>query len=96
MFVQVVHNIADRGSWAERLEDFEKQGPPTQFTLHSSGTSIDHTKAFCLWEAESVDALSAFLDGATAGAAQNVYYALDETAPGTTLPRTAGAQAAFK
>lgn len=87
MFVQVIHNISDKSAWSQRLADFEKQGPPAQLTLHCSGTSSDHTKAFCLWEAQSVEALSSFLDEATAGAAQNTYYTLDEKAPATLLPR---------
>lgn len=87
MFVQVIHNITDNGAWAQCLADFEKQEPPAGFTLHSSGTSGDRATAFCLWEAPSVDALSAILDGATAGAAKNTYYAIDEKAPGTRLPR---------
>lgn len=88
MFVQVIHNIADKSIWAERLVEFEKQGPPAEFTLHSSVTSNDRTKAFCLWEAQSVDTLSSFLDKATAGAAENVYYTIDDKAPATRLPRS--------
>ncbi len=92
MFVQVVHDIRDKGAWAQRAGDFAKQEPPPQFTLHSSGTATDGTKAFCLWEAQSVEALSAFLDPATVGAAQNIYYAIDEHAPATSLPRAAAAR----
>jgi hypothetical protein len=88
MFVQVIHNISDKSVWTKRLADFEKQSPPTEFTLHCSGTSSDGTKAFCLWEAPSLQALSTFLDEATTGAAQNVYYTLDEKAPATRLPRS--------
>lgn len=87
MFVQVIHNITDKTVWAQRTADFEKQEPPNGFTLHCSGTSSDHTKAFCLWEVPTVEALSSFLDSATAGAAQNIYYAIDENAPVTRLPR---------
>jgi hypothetical protein len=86
MFVQVIHNISDKSVWGKRLADFEKQAPPPEFTLHCSGTSTDGTRAFCLWEAPSREALSSFLDEATAGAAQNVYYTLDEKAPATRLP----------
>ena len=88
MFIQVVHNIGDKDAWAQRLASVEKQGLPTDFTLHSTVTSKDRTTAFCLWEAQSVDALSAFLNDATAGAAQNTYYAIDETAPATSLPQS--------
>jgi hypothetical protein len=92
MFVQVIHNITDKTIWAQRAADFEKQGLPNEFTLHCSATSTDRTKAFCLWEAQSVEALSSFLDSATAGAAQNIYYAIDENAPVTYLPRSAVAR----
>ena len=88
MFVQVVHNITDKTVWVQRTADFEKQVLPKEFTLHCSATSTDRTKAFCLWEAQSVEALASFLDNATAGAAQNIYYAIDENAPVTHLPRS--------
>ena len=88
MFIQVIHNITDKSLWTKRLADFEKQGPPPDFTLHCSGTSTDHTKAFCLWEARSVEALQPMLDAATNGAAQNTYYTLDEKVPATRLPRS--------
>ena len=88
MFVQVIHNITDKAAWAERTADFEKQGLPNDFTLHSSGTSTDLATAFCLWEVPSAEALKPLLDSATAGAAQNIYYAIDENAPATHLPRS--------
>ena len=89
MFVQVIHTITDKDAWAQRAADFEKQPLPNDFTLHSSVTATDRTKAFCLWETQSVDALSSILDGATTGAAQNTYYAIDERAPATRVPRSA-------
>lgn len=92
MFVQVIHDITDKGAWVQRLAEFAKEGAPSELTLHSSATSTDGTKAFCLWEVQSVDALSGFLDRATAGAAQNIYYAIDENAPATSLPRSTAAR----
>lgn len=92
MFIQAIHNITDTSLWTKRLADFEKQEPSPNFTLHCSGTSTDHAKAFCLWEAESVNALSTILDQATVGAAQNIYYTLDEKAPATRLPGSAVAR----
>lgn len=88
MFIEVVHTISDKSVWTKRLADFEGQGPPSALTLHYSGTSSDGTKAFCLWEAQSAEALSTFLDEATVGAAQNTYYVIDEKAPATRLPRS--------
>lgn len=92
MFIQVIHDITDKSVWTNRLADFEKQGPPPEMTLHCSGTSSDGTKAFCLWEVPSREALSSFLDEATLGAARNTYYTLDEKAPATHLPRSAVAR----
>lgn len=88
MFIEVVHTISDKSVWTERLAEFERQGAPPRLTLHYSGTANDGTKAFCLWEAPSVEAVSSFLDDATAGAAQNSYYTIDENAPATRLPRS--------
>ncbi len=87
MFVQVVHEILDQDAWNKLASQWE--GPPPGSKLHTSLTTQDHSKAFCLWEVESVDALSTALDSQTNGILKNTYYAVDEKAPLTSLPREA-------
>jgi hypothetical protein len=90
MFVQVAHDVLDRDAW-DKLSS-EWQGPPPGFKLLTSVTTQDRSKAFCLWEAESVAALSSALDAATKGILKNTYYAIDENAPLTNLPHVATAK----
>ena len=40
--------------------------------------SEEKDEAVCLWEADSVDALSGYLDPASAGIAENTYYVVDQ------------------
>jgi hypothetical protein len=87
MFVQVAHDVLDRDAW-EKLSS-EWQGPPPGFKLLTSVTTRDHSKLFCLWEAESVAALSNVLDAATKDVLKNTYYAIDENAQLTHLPQVA-------
>ncbi len=89
MFVQVAHDVLDRTAW-EKLSS-EWQGPPAGLKLLTSVTAQDHSKVFCLWEVESVAALSSVLDEATKGVLKNAYYAIDENVPLTILPQAAAA-----
>ncbi len=87
MFVQVVHDVLDRDAWKKLSSEWA--GPPPGAKLHTSVTTMDHAKAYCLWEVESVDALSQVLDAQTKGILKNTYHAIDENAPLTNLPREA-------
>jgi len=87
MFVQVAHDVLDRDAWEKLAAEWT--GPPAGFKLHTSLTTQDHSKIFCLWEVESVGALSEILDAQTKGVLKNTYYAIDQNAPLTSLPREA-------
>ena len=90
MFIQVVHEVLDVPAWNKLVTEFQEQGgPPPGLTLHTSVTAQDGSKLFCLWEADSVDAVSALLDPLTQGVLRNTYYAIDASKPGTNLPQTA-------
>ncbi len=84
MFVQVAHDVLDQDAWKKLSSQW--QGPPPGFKLHTSVTTQDHSKLFCLWEVASVDALSTILDEQTKGILKNTYYAIDDKAPQTSLP----------
>ena len=87
MFVQVTHDVLDRGAWEKVTSEW--QGPPPGLKLHTSVTTQDGSKIFCLWEVESVAALSNALDEMSTGILKNTYYPIDEKAPLTELPREA-------
>jgi len=87
MFVQVAHDVLDRDAWKKLSSEWE--GPPPGFKIHTSVTTQDQSKIFCLWEVESVDALSEILDAQTRGILKNAYFAIDEKAPLTILPHEA-------
>lgn len=87
MFVQVAHDVLDANAWKKMSSEW--QGPPPGFKIHTSVTTKDHSKIFCLWEVPSVDALSQALDAQTKGVLKNTYYVIDEKAPLTSLPREA-------
>ena len=83
MYVGVVHTITNKSAWAEKLVEFEQMSPPDGYANPISYIGADTDYAFCLWEAPSVDALQPMLDGLTAGAATNMYFAVDPQAFGT-------------
>lgn len=54
--------------------------------------SQDHSRATCLWEADSIDTVRTYLEPYSAGVCENTYYEIDEqTAFG--LPEKAPASA---
>ncbi|HEV3154532.1 MAG TPA: hypothetical protein VGZ02_12060 [Candidatus Baltobacteraceae bacterium] len=90
MFVQVEHDVLDRDGWKKLSSEWS--GPPPGYTLLSSVTTKDHAKMFCLWEVDSVEALSTVLDAQTKSVLKNTYFAIDDKAPLTTLPHEAVAR----
>jgi hypothetical protein len=50
---------------------------PSGINLLQFLPSISKDRAFCLWEAKSVDALKGFLESLTAKSSRNTYYAVD-------------------
>jgi hypothetical protein len=72
MFVLVHHNVTDAESFWHRnqqaLEDL-----PSELTLHHCLAAQDGTRATCLWEAPSVDAVRSLLEPLHSGVAVNEY-----------------------
>ena len=92
MFIQVVHEVLDVPGWNNLAKQFQDQGgPPPHLTLHTSVTTKDRSNVFCLWEADSVEAVSSFLDPMTEGVLRNTYYSIDTSVPATSLPHAVAA-----
>ena len=93
MHVVVEHTIIDRERFlAADAAEIAQGGPPgvrgQQFFPDRDGSF-----AVCLWETDSVDSLREYLDPATAGAAENTYFEVDEDrAMGLPASAAAGAQ----
>ncbi len=90
MHVVAQHRIVDRERFLSMdPKDVAMGGPPGVRAL-TFYASRDHTAVICLWEAPSVEAVRAYLDPATAGVAENSYFAVDEA---TAIGLPAGAPA---
>jgi hypothetical protein len=84
MYVSVHHDIRDSQKWDQitsKMTTAVEQGKVPQGLkglMYLPG--IDGRKAFCLWEANSVEALRSFLDREIGSAATNQYFQIDATA----------------
>jgi hypothetical protein len=82
MYVSVHHMITDAQKWDQATKNMMammEQGRIPQGLkglMYLPGT--DGCRADCVWDAHSVDALKAFLDRATTGAARNEYIPINE------------------
>jgi hypothetical protein len=83
MYVGVLHTITNKSAWAEKLTEFSKSSPPDGYVNPVTYIGAKTDYAFCLWDAPSVEALQPMLDELTAGAATNMFFAVDPEAFGT-------------
>lgn len=76
MFVAIRHEIDDYEGFEARAESIPENTPPTML-VHQFFPAQDTPEAFCLWEAEDLGALTAFLDGALEGVSTQEYHPVD-------------------
>ncbi|MBR9989488.1 MAG: hypothetical protein KFH98_07020 [Gemmatimonadetes bacterium] len=85
MFVLVHHDVKQpEAFWARSQEALGNL--PRELTLHHCLAAQDGTRATCLWEAASPEAVSAFLDPLHDGVADNEYRAA-ENSEGIAVPQ---------
>lgn len=87
MYVIAHHQVIDPEAFFADPAGVAEHAPPG---VHGRQffPSQDRTSAVCLWEADSVDAVSDYLDAITTGVAENTYFEVGtEYALG--LPETA-------
>lgn len=77
MHLGVVHTIRDRAAWDAVVNQGSSSSPPPGFELLASVTRDDVSRAICMWDAPSVDALQAMLDGRFGTASVNECFAAD-------------------
>ena len=92
MHLGVVHTIRDRAGW-DRVVSVEPNFPPG-FALLGSITQDDVSRAICIWDAPSVDALQRMLDELLGAASVNDCFVADPTRSiNLPAPKTAAASA---
>ena len=77
MFITVDHNISD----ADKFWSAAEKGlpnVPSNLKLHLCTPSKDGKTAYCFWEADSVESLKNWLEGATSDSSQNEYHEVNE------------------
>ena len=84
MFVAIHHNIKDTQKWDQAVKTLmaamEQGSLPQGVKPLMYLPAKDGRRADCVWEAESAEALKAFLEPATSIAAQNEYIPLNAQA----------------
>ena len=87
MYVLVHHEVSNPASfWAT----VEKTDIPAPFKLHHTLVAKDGTRATCLWEAESVDAVRDLVEPLLGSVSKN-QYAQAENREGLAMPSSLSA-----
>jgi hypothetical protein len=73
-YIVAIHDISDPGRFWGGADASEL---PPGITLHSSYPRADGSRAVCLWEADSVDAVRELIDSATGDASNNEFFEVD-------------------
>ncbi len=76
MHLGVVHTIRDRAAWDSVISD-ESLEFPAGFELLGSVTQDDVSRAICIWDAPSLDALQRMLDEMLGAASVNDCFVAD-------------------
>ena len=72
MHIVVIHSISEPDRfWAAEVPE----GGPT---LHSALPNDDRTRAVCVWEADSLDAVKQLVEGTVGDVSSNEYFAINE------------------
>ena len=90
MHLGVVHTIRDRAAWDSVVNRESVEFPPG-FALLGSVTQSDVSRAICIWDAPSVDALQRMLDELFGAASVNDCFVADQARSVLPAPQTAPA-----
>jgi hypothetical protein len=78
MHVIALHDIKDPEGFGEIVDTTIKE-IPSGMTLNFMLPSQDGEKAVCFWEAESVEDVQSYVDGATGDLSQNGYFPVEDS-----------------
>ena len=87
MYILVQHDISDPVNFLKRAEEANAKMPPA-LKVHHVFSAPDGTKAVCLWEAASIEAVKEFLEPAVGKFGRNEYYEVPNK-EGAVLPNLA-------
>jgi hypothetical protein len=73
MYIVVQHTISDPVNFLKGAEEVNAKIPPN-VKLHHVFSAPDGTRAVCVWEADSIAAVSDLLEPATGQFGRNEYY----------------------
>lgn len=76
MYVIAEHRVKDQEAFFADVPSVA-QNAPDGVQPHQFCPSEDGSTAVCLWEADSVEAVRAYLDRITEGVAENTYFEVD-------------------
>jgi hypothetical protein len=94
MHLGVVHTIRDRAAWDSVVVSEEPGEFPPGFELLGSVTQDDVSRAICIWDAPSLDALQRMLDEMLGAASANDCFVADPARSiNLPAPKTAPASA---
>jgi hypothetical protein len=91
MYVLVQHTISQPATF---WNSADPNNMPADLKLHHTFPTPDGTRAVCIWEAESVEALRAFLEPLLGSVSRNEYFAVENRegfARPSRVPQTAAA-----
>ena len=74
MYVTAIHDISDPAKFWEAADETPI---PEGIVLHDVFPNDDGTRAVCLWESDSVDAVKDLVDGAVGDVSQNEFYGVN-------------------
>jgi hypothetical protein len=92
MFILVQHQITDPTRFWSGAQQ-EMSNLPSHLKLHHSFPTPDGSRAACVWEAPSVDALKSYIEPAVGGVSRNEYFEIANK-EGIALPQSVIAKAA--
>lgn len=84
MFVLVEHYVSDPRTFWSAVRHALPQ-PPPHLKVHHCIPTPDGTHAVCVWEAEGIRDVKAFIESYIGHASRNLYFPV-EYAPGIVLP----------
>lgn len=76
MFIIAQHSISDPERFSSAVQA-GMQDLPADVHLHSSIPSSDGSRATCLWEADSLDAVRTLVEDSVGDVSANEYYEVD-------------------
>jgi hypothetical protein len=90
MFIVVQHQVTDPSAfWAGARQGMSTM--PSNLKLHQTLPAPDGSRAVCVWEAESVNAVKSYLESAVEGSRNEYYEVVNKD--GVALPTGMAAKA---